>query len=193
MDEGMMAQDGSMADEAPRSLFQTIDHVGVAVHDLDAATKWYTETFGMRVVHTEVNEEQGVREAMLSVGSGGGPLIQLVAPLNDASPVARFLTSRGEGLHQVAYAVDDVDAATATLRERGLDPVYPQARRGTAGTRVNFLHPKSAGGILVELVERPPHQVEQAERVGPRPTVRHPGETRKDAPGEKSFRSDGET
>lgn len=207
-----------MADEAPRPLLQTIDHVGVAVHDLDAATKWYTETFGMRVVHTEVNEEQGVREAMLSVGSEDGPLIQLLAPLDDSSPVARFLASRGEGLHQVAYAVDDVEEATATLRERGLDPLYARARRGTAGTRVNFLHPKSAGGILVELVERPRDRATQpevgqagseeagseqagseqarvrqagGEQVG-QPTVRHPGSTRKDAPDDESCRPGGE-
>ncbi len=193
-----MAQDGGMADEPPRPLLQTIDHVGVAVHDLDAATKWYSETFGMRVIHTEVNEEQGVREAMLSVGSGEGPLLQLLAPLNDASPVARFLASRGEGLHQVAYAVDDVDEATAILRERGLDPLYPHARRGTAGTRVNFLHPKSAGGVLVELVERSPHRIDGRadqhvdRQVGPA-TVRHPGETRGDAPHEESDRPGRET
>ena len=138
----------------PVPLFRAIDHVGIAVHDLDAAIEWYAETYGMRVVHTEVNEAQGVREAMLDVGgTGQGPLVQLLAPLNDESPVARFLASRGEGLHQVAYVVDDVEEAAAMLRKRGIEPLYDSAQPGTAGSLVNFVHPKDAGGYLVELVQ----------------------------------------
>ncbi len=140
---------------SPPPLFRSIDHVGIAVHDLDAALAWYAEMFGMRVVHTEVNEDQGVREAMLSPGTSG-PLVQLLAPLDEHSPLTKFLAARGEGLHQIAYVVDDVEEATATLRERGLEPLYDKARRGTAGTRVNFLHPKIAGGVLVELVQAAP-------------------------------------
>ncbi|GAA2755396.1 methylmalonyl-CoA epimerase [Actinopolymorpha rutila] len=136
-------------------LFGSIDHVGVAVRDLDAAISWYEQTFGMRLVHIETNEEQGVREAMLDVGTSG-PQLQLIAPLSDDSPVGRFLASRGEGLHQVAYAVDDVAEAAATLRSRGVELLYDEPRRGTAGTRVNFIHPKAAGGFLVELVQAAP-------------------------------------
>ncbi len=136
-------------------VFGSIDHVGVAVRDLNAAISWYEQTFGMRLVHIETNEEQGVREAMLEVGTSG-PQLQLVAPLRDDSPVGRFLASRGEGLHQVAYSVDDLAEASATLRSRGVELLYDEARRGTAGTRVNFIHPKAAGGFLVELVQAAP-------------------------------------
>lgn len=136
----------------PPPVFRSIDHVGIAVHDLDASIAWYVEKFGMRVVHSEINEDQGVREAMLAVGDHG-PRLQLLAPLHDDSPIAKFLAARGEGLHQLAYAVDDVEDAAATLRARGIEPLYDKPRRGTADSRVNFVHPKSAGGILVELVE----------------------------------------
>ncbi len=131
-----------------------IDHVGVAVPDLDAAIEFYQRAFGMRCVHVETNEEAGVREAMMAVASGpGGGYLQLLAPLGADSPVARFLDRRGPGLQQVAYTVADVDAASAALRERGLRLLYDQARRGTAGSRVNFVHPKDTGGVLIELVE----------------------------------------
>ena len=133
-------------------LFQAIDHVGVAVADLDEAVAFYAETFGMRLVHEEVNEEQGVREAMLAVGDSGS-FVQLLAPLGPQSAVARFLDRSGPGVHQVAYRVADVDAAAAALRSRGLRLLYDVARRGTAGSRVNFVHPKDAGGVLVELVQ----------------------------------------
>ena len=129
-----------------------IDHVGLAVHDLDAAIAFYESTFGMRVVHQEVNEEQGVREAMLAVGDSGS-CIQLLAPLTPDSTIAKFLDRSGEGIQQVAYGVDDIDAASAELRARGLRLLYDAPRRGTAGSRVNFVHPKDAGGVLVELVE----------------------------------------
>jgi methylmalonyl-CoA/ethylmalonyl-CoA epimerase len=133
-------------------MFRRIDHVGIAVADLDAAVAWYAETFGVRSVHEEVNEEQGVREAMLAVGDGD-TRIQLLAPLRPDSAIARFLDRNGPGVQQVAYTVDDVEAVAVTLRERGLRLLYDTARRGTAGSRVNFVHPKDAGGVLVELVE----------------------------------------
>jgi methylmalonyl-CoA/ethylmalonyl-CoA epimerase len=129
-----------------------IDHVGLAVRDLDAAIAFYARTFDVHVVHEEVNEEQGVREAMLAVGESGS-CIQLLAPLRPDSPIGRFLERSGEGIQQVAYTVDDIDAVAATLRERGVRLLYDEARRGTAGSRVNFVHPKDAMGVLVELVE----------------------------------------
>ncbi|MDQ1627318.1 MAG: methylmalonyl-CoA/ethylmalonyl-CoA epimerase [Actinomycetota bacterium] len=132
-----------------------IDHVGLAVRDLDAAIAFYENTFGMRVVHQEVNEEQGVREAMLAVGDSGS-CIQLLAPATPESTIATFLERNGEGIQQVAYGVDDIDAATAELRSRGLRLLYDEPRRGTAGSRINFVHPKDAGGVLVELVEAAP-------------------------------------
>src|SRR3954470_5268407 len=139
-------------DPFPVGLFTAIDHVGVAVGDYDAAVEFYRRVLGMRVVHEEVNEEQGVREAMLAVG-GSGSYVQVLAPLSPASTIAKFLDRNGPGLQQVAYRVDDVDAVSAILRERGVRLLYDVPRRGTAGSRINFVHPKDAGGVLVELVE----------------------------------------
>jgi methylmalonyl-CoA/ethylmalonyl-CoA epimerase len=133
-------------------LFDAIDHVGIAVADFDEAVRYYADTFGMTVAHEEINEEQGVREAMLSVGDSGSS-IQLLAPLSDASPIAKFLDQRGPGIQQLAYRVRDLDAVSEVLRERGARLLYDEPRRGTAGSRVNFIHPRSAGGVLVELVE----------------------------------------
>jgi methylmalonyl-CoA/ethylmalonyl-CoA epimerase len=129
-----------------------IDHVGLAVPDLDEAIAFYARTFDVHVVHEEVNEQQGVREAMLDVG-GSGSCIQLLAPLSPESPIARFLDRSGPGVQQVAYGVDDIDAVSADLRAKGIRLLYDEARRGTAGSRVNFVHPKDAMGVLVELVE----------------------------------------
>jgi methylmalonyl-CoA/ethylmalonyl-CoA epimerase len=140
----------------PAGLFTAIDHVGVAVPDYDAAIAFYQGVFGLRVVHEEVNEEQGVREAMLGVGDGD-TRVQVLAPLTPESAIARFLDRSGPGLQQVAYRVADVEAVSATLRERGLRLLYDAPRRGTAGSRINFVHPKDAGGVLVELVEPAPH------------------------------------
>ncbi|MGY4769434.1 methylmalonyl-CoA epimerase [Kribbella sp. CWNU-51] len=136
------------------ALFDAIDHVGVAVADFDEAVRYYAEVFGMTVAHEEINQEQGVREAMLSVGDSGSS-IQLLAPLSDASPIAKFLQQRGPGIQQLAYRVRDIEAVSATLRERGAQLLYDVPKRGTGGSRVNFIHPKSAGGVLVELVEPP--------------------------------------
>lgn len=137
-------------------LFTAIDHVGVAVSDLDAAITFYRETYGMTLVHEEINQEQGVREAMMAVGTSGS-CIQLLAPLSPESTIASFLDRSGPGVQQVAYRVVDLDAVSATLRERGLRLLYDAPRRGTANSLVNFIHPKDAGGILVELVEPAAH------------------------------------
>lgn len=137
------------------ALFSKIDHVGIAVPDLDKAIAFYGETFGIVSMHEETNAEQGVREAMLQVGDGA-TLIQLLAPLDETSTIAKFIDRNGPGVQQVAYTVDDVDAVSATLRERGLRLLYDEPRRGTAGSRVNFVHPKDTGGVLMELVEHAP-------------------------------------
>jgi len=136
-------------------VFRRIDHVGIAVADLDEAIAWYARTFGMHAVHEEVNEEQGVREAMLAIGDGD-TRIQLLAPLRPDSAIARFLERSGPGVQQVAYTVDDVEAVAETLRGRGLRLLYDAPKRGTAGSLVNFVHPRDAGGVLVELVQPAP-------------------------------------
>jgi methylmalonyl-CoA/ethylmalonyl-CoA epimerase len=136
----------------PTELFTTIDHVGIAVPDLDEAIAFYDRAFGITSVHEETNEEQGVREAMLAVGDGQ-TRIQLLAPLTPESTIAKFIGRSGPGLQQLAFRVADLDAVSAVLRERGLRLLYDQARRGTSDSRVNFVHPKDAGGVLVEIVE----------------------------------------
>ncbi|MEU3117560.1 methylmalonyl-CoA epimerase [Micromonospora chalcea] len=131
-----------------------IDHVGIAVGDLDAAIDFYQRTFDMRCVHTETNEEQGVREAMLAVGpDASGGMVQLLAPLSPDTTIGKFLDKRGPGIQQVAYTVADIDVACAALRERGVRLLYDAPRRGTSNSRVNFVHPKDAGGVLIELVQ----------------------------------------
>ncbi|MDQ1286845.1 MAG: methylmalonyl-CoA/ethylmalonyl-CoA epimerase [Actinomycetota bacterium] len=135
-----------------QGLFTAIDHVGVAVPDFDAAVAFYRDTFGMELVHEEKNEDQGVHEAMMAVGESGS-CVQILAPLTPASTIAKFLDRSGPGLQQVAYRVVDVEKVSATLRERGVRMLYPEPKRGTAGSRINFVHPKDAGGVLVELVQ----------------------------------------
>ncbi|HRC13240.1 MAG: methylmalonyl-CoA epimerase [Actinomycetales bacterium] len=134
------------------ALFTMIDHVGIAVADLDAAIAFYRDTYGMQLLHEETNAEQGVREAMMAVGSSGS-CIQLLAPLSPDSPIGKFLARSGPGIQQMAYRVEDIDAVCATLRERGVRLLYDTPKRGTSDSRVNFIHPKDAGGVLVELVE----------------------------------------
>ena len=134
------------------SLFTKIDHVGIAVPDLDAAIAFYRDTFGVVSVHEETNEEQGVREAMLAVGDGS-TRIQLLAPLNEQSTIAKFIGRSGPGMQQLAYTVEDIEAVSDALRAKGLRLLYDAPRRGTSDSRVNFIHPKDAGGVLVELVE----------------------------------------
>jgi methylmalonyl-CoA/ethylmalonyl-CoA epimerase len=152
--------------DIPAHLFIAIDHVGIAVPDLDVATAMYREQFQMTVVHEETNEDQGVREAMVAVGDPSDPngsCIQLLAPLDEQSTIARFLERSGPGLQQLAFRVTDVEQVSVILRDRGLRLLYDEPRRGTAGSRINFIHPKDAGGVLVELVEpagpaqSPPH------------------------------------
>lgn len=133
-------------------LFTAIDHVGIAVADLDAAIGFYEAAFGMRAVHTETNHEQGVREAMLAVGDSGS-YVQLLAPLTPDSTIGKFLTAKGPGIQQMAYRVADIDEVCARLTAAGVRLLYDTPRTGTAGSRVNFVHPKSSGGVLVELVE----------------------------------------
>jgi methylmalonyl-CoA/ethylmalonyl-CoA epimerase len=132
-----------------------IDHVGIAVADLDAAIAFYERAYGMRCAHVEVNEEQGVREAMMEVGDSGS-YVQLLAPLNPDTTIGKFLDKNGPGIQQMAYRVDDLDAVSEHLRSEGLRLLYDEPRTGTAGSRVNFVHPKSAGGVLVELVQPAP-------------------------------------
>lgn len=137
------------------ALVTAIDHVGIAVGDLDEAIKWYHDHLGMIVLHEEVNEEQGIREAMLSVRGAtvGSTQIQLMAPIDDSSTIAKFLEKRGPGLQQFAYRVSDLDALSDRLREQGIRLIYDAPRRGTANSRINFIHPKDGGGVLIELVE----------------------------------------
>ena len=151
----MSAMSDSAGLDLPEHLFVCIDHVGIAVPDLDQAIAFYRDAFGMRVVHQETNEGQGVREAMVAVGDSGS-CIQLLAPLDENSTIAKFLDRSGPGLQQLAYRVTDVEQVSAVLRERGLRLLYDEPRRGTAGSRINFVHSKDAGGVLVELVEPAP-------------------------------------
>jgi methylmalonyl-CoA/ethylmalonyl-CoA epimerase len=132
-----------------------IDHVGIAVPDLDAAIAFHRDHFGLEVAHEEVNEEQGVREAMLRAPGTAGTetMIQLLAPSRDDSTIAKFIGRNGPGLQQLALRVSDVDAAADALRAKGLRLLFEAAKRGTSNSRVNFVHPKDAGGVLVELVE----------------------------------------
>jgi methylmalonyl-CoA/ethylmalonyl-CoA epimerase len=145
-----------MALDLPEHLFTAIDHVGIAVPDMDEAIAFYRDTFGMETVHEETNQEQGVREAMVRVGPPGdksGAMIQLLAPLDETSTIAKFLDRHGPGIQQLAYRVTDVEAVSEALRGRGVRLLYDAPRRGTGGSRVNFVHPKDAGGVLIELVE----------------------------------------
>lgn len=144
--------------DSVQHLFTGIDHVGIAVADLDEAVAFYRDTYGMQVLHEETNQEQGVREAMLAVGdpASPAPCLQLLAPLSPESTIAKFLDRSGPGIQQLAFRVEDVEQVAATLRERGLRLLYDAPRRGTSNSRVNFIHPKDAGGVLVELVEPAP-------------------------------------
>lgn len=128
-----------------------VDHVGVAVPDLDAAIAFHTTVLGGTVAHREINTDQGVEEAMISYGSGAQ--IQLLAPLGPESTIAKFIDRSGPGLQQLAYRVTDIEAVSARLRAAGLRLLFPAPKRGTANSRINFVHPKDAGGVLVELVE----------------------------------------
>ena len=130
-----------------------IDHVGVAVEDLDAAIALYEGTFGMPLAHRETVEEQGVEAVLLDVGACH---VELLRPLGDDTAVGKFLAKRGPGLHHVAYRVDDIDAVLAQLTEQGVKLIDAKPRVGIRQSRVAFLHPRATGGVLTELVEPAP-------------------------------------
>lgn len=148
----------------PEPLLTRIDHVGLAVTDLDASIEFYESTFGLTVAGRETNEAQGVREAMLYVADSvprggstaapaGASYVQLLEPLGPDTPVGKFLASRGEGVHHIGYGVVDVAAALEQLRADGLRLVDERPRHGSLGASIAFLHPKSVGGVLTELVQ----------------------------------------
>jgi methylmalonyl-CoA/ethylmalonyl-CoA epimerase len=138
-------------------LLTRLDHVGIACRDLDAAIGRYQAMFGLQVVSLEVNEEQGVREAMLGVGAVGGGLrpgyVQLLEPLAPDTPVGRFLARRGEGIHHVGYGVADIGSALAELASTGIRLIDSRPRHGSMGASIAFLHPADLGGVLTELVQ----------------------------------------
>ena len=131
-------------------MFGRIDHIGVAVEDLDAAIGLYERDYGMEVVHREVVEEQGVEAVLLDVGENH---VELLRPLADDTPVGRFLAKRGSGLHHVAYQVPDAEAALDALRAQGVTLLDEAPRTGIRGSRVAFVHPRSSGGVLTEIVQ----------------------------------------
>ena len=133
-------------------MFARVDHIGVAVEDLDAAIALHEEAYGMAVAHREVVEAQGVEAVLLDVGENH---VELLRPLDGETPVGRFLSKRGPGLHHVAYQVSDVQATLDTLRDRGLRLIDETPRTGIRGSRVAFLHPDSSGGVLTEIVQPP--------------------------------------
>ncbi|MFC4015521.1 methylmalonyl-CoA epimerase [Nonomuraea purpurea] len=136
-------------------MFMRIDHIGIACHDLEAKIAFFSETFELEVVAREVNEEQGVKEAMLHIadGEGGGSYIQLLEPLSDDSPVGKFLARRGEGVHHVAFGVRDVTETMAKIDAKGVRLLDERPRHGSLGSQIAFLHPKDVGGMLTELVQ----------------------------------------
>jgi methylmalonyl-CoA/ethylmalonyl-CoA epimerase len=131
-------------------MFGRVDHIGVAVEDLDDAIRLYGERLGMPLQHRETVEEQGVEAVLLGVGESH---VELLSPLGPDTAVGKFLARSGPGLHHVAYGTDDIDSALAAVRDAGLALIDEQPRTGIRGSRVAFLHPKSTGGVLTELVE----------------------------------------
>jgi methylmalonyl-CoA epimerase len=131
-------------------VFGRIDHIGVAVEDIDAAIALYQDSFEMELAHRETVEEQGVEAVLLDVGEGH---VELLAPLGPDTPVGKYLAKNGTGLHHVAYAVDDIDATLKSLAAAGLQLIDSEPRVGIRGSRVAFLHPRSTGGVLTEIVE----------------------------------------
>jgi len=127
-----------------------VDHIGIAVADLDEAIGYYQSHFGAQLLHRETNEGQRVHEAMITIGNS---VLQLLAPSDATSTIAKFLETKGAGVQQIAYKVRDLTTACDVARKLGIRVLYENAQRGTAGTLVNFLHPKDCGGVLVELVE----------------------------------------
>jgi methylmalonyl-CoA/ethylmalonyl-CoA epimerase len=138
-------------------LLTRIDHVGIAVRDLESAIGFYETTFGLTVVSRETNEEQGVREAMLHVADApaGSSYVQLLEPTHEDTPVGKFLARHGEGVHHIGYGVVDVEAALAAVAATGVRLVDSRPRHGSMGASIAFLHPKDVGGVLTELVQAP--------------------------------------
>lgn len=135
-------------------MFDRIDHVGVATDDLEAAIALYEQTFGMPLVHRETVEEQGVEAVLLDVGDGH---VELLSPLGPETPVGKFVAKKGPGLHHVAYAVSDIEATLSTLSEAGVELIDSEPRRGIRDSRVAFVHPKSTGSVLTEIVQPSDH------------------------------------
>lgn len=135
-------------------MFGAIDHIGVAVEDLDAAIELYTQRFEMAVQYRETVEQQGVEAVLLTVGDGH---VELLSPLGPDTPVGKFIANRGPGMHHVAYRVADVAAELARLKASGLELIDETPRVGIGGSSVAFLHPSSTGGVLVELVTPAEH------------------------------------
>ena len=131
-------------------MLDRIDHIGVAVEDLDAAIARYEGSLGMPLVHRETVEEQGVEAVLLDVGDGH---VELLSPLGPETPVGKFLAKKGAGLHHVAYAVTDIEATLASLKEKGVDLIDTESRTGIRGSRVAFVHPRSTGSVLTEIVQ----------------------------------------
>ena len=131
-------------------MFGRIDHIGVAVEDIDAALELYQKAFEMSVAHRETVESQGVEAVLLDVGDGH---VELLRPLGPDTPVGKFLAKRGAGLHHVAYAVEDIDATLEKLSAAGLELIDSEARTGIGGSRVAFVEPRSTGRVLTEIVE----------------------------------------
>ena len=131
-------------------MFARIDHVGVAVEDLDASIALYEQTYDLKLVHRETVTEQGVEAVLLDVGENH---VELLAPLAPDTPVGRFLAKKGPGIHHVAYQVADIDAALARLKTAGMRLIDQESRVGIRGSRVAFLHPAASGGVLTEIVE----------------------------------------
>ncbi|MFF7156327.1 methylmalonyl-CoA epimerase [Streptomyces sp. NPDC008139] len=132
-----------------------IDHIGIACFDLDATVEFYRATYGFEVAHSEVNEEQGVREAMLRINGtsdGGASYLQLLEPTREDSAVGKWLAKNGEGVHHIAFGTADVDADSAAIRDKGVRVLYDEPRRGSMDSRITFLHPKDCHGVLTELV-----------------------------------------
>ncbi|MFM9366719.1 methylmalonyl-CoA epimerase [Streptomyces sp. Da 82-17] len=132
-----------------------IDHIGIACHDLEKTVDFYTSTYGFEVFHTEVNEEQGVREAMLKINEtsdGGASYLQLLEPIREDSTVAKWLAKNGEGVHHIAFGTADVDGDAAAIKDKGVRVLYDEPRTGSMGSRITFLHPKDCHGVLTELV-----------------------------------------
>jgi methylmalonyl-CoA/ethylmalonyl-CoA epimerase len=140
-------------------LLTRIDHVGIACRDLDASIELYVATFGLVVAGRETNEAQGVKEAMLHVADapGGASYVQLLEPLSPDTPVGKFLDSRGEGVHHIGYGVVDVSTALEELGGKDIRLIDERPRHGSLGASIAFLHPKSVGGVLTELVQTAGH------------------------------------